>query len=75
VTTGTLEEMRGEVLAHPASSPGLTLRDFCLFGPFKPAVGEKLFRARAEVKHFVQNWLDKQPQTLFETAILKVPER
>jgi len=53
VTIGTLEEMNGEVLPHPAYSPDLTPSDFHLFGPLKEILGRKRFRADDEVKLFV----------------------
>jgi histone-lysine N-methyltransferase SETMAR len=75
VTTRTVEEMHWEVLPHPAYSPDLAPSDFHLFGPLKEALGRKKFRADEEVKLFVQQWLDEQPQAFFERGIMKLPLR
>jgi histone-lysine N-methyltransferase SETMAR len=50
VTTGTLEEMQREVLAHPAYSPYLAPSNFHLFSPLKETLGGKILRANDEVK-------------------------
>jgi len=45
--------------------------DFYLFSPLEEALGGKQFIAEDEVKLFVQQWLDEQPQTFFERSINK----
>jgi len=75
MTTGTLEEMHWDVLPQPAYNPDLAPSDFHLFSPLKEALGEKRFRSDNEAKLYVQWWLDKQWQTLFESSIMKVPEQ
>jgi histone-lysine N-methyltransferase SETMAR len=45
VTTGILQEIRWEVLPHPAYNPDLVPSDFHLFRPLKGALGRKTFRA------------------------------
>jgi hypothetical protein len=55
VTTGTSDEMRWDVLPHPAYSPSdLAPRDVHLFGPLKEVQGGKRFRADKKVKLFLQ---------------------
>jgi len=67
--------MHWEVLPYPSYTPDLASRDFRLTSPLRESQGGKIFGADDEIKHFVQRWLDKQPQTLFERGIMKVPER
>jgi hypothetical protein len=75
VTTGTVEEVRWEVLPHPAFSRDLAPRDFHLFDSIREALGGKRYRADDEVKLFVQQWVDEQSQTFFERDLTKLSER
>jgi len=45
------------------SSPDLVPSNFHLFNPLREDLGGKRYRADVEVKHFVQECLDKQPQS------------
>jgi hypothetical protein len=65
MSKGTLEEMRREVLPHPAYSPDLVSSDFHLFGPLKEALRGKVFRAD-EVK-----FLCKDGWTINQKLLLK----
>jgi histone-lysine N-methyltransferase SETMAR len=76
VTAGTLEEIYWHVLPHPACSSELASSDFHLFGPLIiEALRGKILRADDVVKLLVQWWVDELQQTLFERAIMKVPEQ
>jgi len=65
VTTGSLEQMHWEALPHPTYIPDLSPSDFHWFSLLKEALRGKRFRSNNEVKLFVQQWLDEQPQTFF----------
>jgi len=62
VTSGTFDERHWEVMPHPAYRPDLALSNFFLFCPLKEALRGKGFGADNEIKLFVRQWLDKQPQ-------------
>jgi hypothetical protein len=67
VTTGTLEEMRWEVLPHPASSLTWSQAIFTR-SVHRQALGRKIFRTDDEVKLSMKRWPDEPQQTLSERA-------
>jgi hypothetical protein len=49
-----MEKMHWAVLPHTAYSPDLASSNFYLLGPFKEALGGKIFRANKQVTLSVQ---------------------
>lgn len=75
LTCGTLENLKWNVLPHPAYSPDLAPSDFHLFGPLKEFLGGKKFQTNDAVEDAVRSWMDDQPKHFFESGIKSLPKR
>jgi hypothetical protein len=68
------KKMHWEVLPHPPYRADLSPSDFHFLGPLKEMGGSK-FQGNDDVAEFVHEWLCGQPQTLYKSGIMKIPQR
>jgi hypothetical protein len=71
-TKETLQELKFEVLEHPAYSLDLATLDFHLFGPLKETLRGCRFVDDDEVKEAVHDWLHTQPKQFFTDGMRKL---
>src|SRR5262245_45481822 len=75
LTRNTLEELRWEVLPHPAYSPDLAPSDYHLFRSLQTGLEEKEFENSEEVKKYLQSFFDQKSSAFYERGIRALPER
>lgn len=65
----TLRTVGWEIMIHPPYSPGLSSRNFHLFGLMKVHLEGQKFQNDDELKHGVVRWLHGQGKTLCAAGI------
>ena len=71
----TINELRWEVLPHPAYSPDIAPGDYHLFRSLQNSLVEQQFQNEVEVRKTVDNSISSTDHAFFRCGIHQLPER
>ena len=71
----TINELRWEVLPHPANSPDIAPCNYHLFRSLQNSLAEQQFQNEVEVRKIVDNFILSTNHDFFRCGIHQLPER
>jgi transposase len=74
-TRATIDELKFELVPHPAWSPDCAPSDYALFRSLKAQIAQEIFESREEVENWLKNFFASKSPTFFADAILSLPKR
>ena len=69
----TINELRWEVLPHPAYSPDIALCDYHLFRSLQNSLAEQQFQNEVDVRKIVDNVISSTDHAFFRCGIHQLP--
>lgn len=63
-----------EILPHPPYSPDVAPSDYYLFRSMSSALSEQRFSNHAEVKNWMDGWIESKPEKFFWDGLHKLPK-